>query len=139
MAIQNLKILIQKMQPTLSKEKYYFATIDESLLPNILGYASYLLGIFREEEGITLVFSEEIKEEVGELTEEKISGPFALITLKVNSDLLAVGLLAKVTEALAKEGIAVNAFSAYFHDHLFVPYGKKKEAMGALGKLQASC
>jgi len=75
---------------------------------------------------------EEVKEEMGEITDEKIEGPFALITLKVHSDLMAVGFLAKITEALAKEGISVNAFSAYFHDHLLVPYGKKEGALKTL-------
>jgi hypothetical protein len=43
--------------------------------------------------------------------------------------------LAKITTALAKEGISVNAFSAYYHDHLFVPYDRKEDAMAALAEL----
>ena len=66
------------------------------------------------------------------LTDREVVGPFALISLTVHSDLHAVGLLAKITNALAKEGISVNAFSAYYHDHLFVPFARKDDAMAAL-------
>ena len=126
---------------------------------SVANYLSYIVGIYREEEGLTLVFSDEIKEEMESISQdvhfaserkmhqtsgvstpdaEKVLGPFALITLKVNSGLFAVGLLASVTGALAKEGIPVNAFSAYHHDHLLVPYEKKDAALAALKKLQKS-
>lgn len=60
---------------------------------------------------------------------------WSLITLNVNSDLAAVGFLAAITPALAQAGISVNVVSAYYHDHLFVPEGKAKEALKILQKL----
>jgi len=126
------------MKPTLAKGKFYMASVDESELMALAGYVDYITDIFREKEGLSIVFSEEIKEEMGELTEKKIIGPFALITMNVYSDLMAVGFLAKITEALAKEKISMNAFSAYHHDHLLVPYDRKDDAMKALEKLQKS-
>lgn len=134
--ISNLRELLRNMKPTLAKEKYYMASIDESELMTLAGYLDYITDIFREKEGLSIIFSEEIKEEMEGLTEKKIAGPFAFITLGVYSDLMAVGFLAKITEALAKEKISMNAFSAYHHDHLLVPYERKEDAIKALGKLQ---
>lgn len=126
------------MKPTLAKGKFYMASVDESELMTLAGYVDYITDIFREKEGISIVFSEDIREEMEELTKEKISGPFALITLDVYSDPMAVGFLAKITEALAKEKISVNAFSAYHHDHLLVPYERKEDTLKTLEKLQES-
>ncbi len=135
MAESDLKKLINGMSPEVVGEKYFLASVPESEMMIIANYLDYIKCIYREEEGMTIVFSEDIKEEMEEVSEEKIAGPFALITLSITSDLFAVGFLAKITEVLAKEKISVNTFSAYFHDHLLVPYGRKKDAMDALKKL----
>ncbi len=46
----------------------------------------------------------------------------------------AIGFLAAVTAHLAESGIAVNAVSAFHHDHLFVPAARAEEAMRRLGE-----
>ncbi|MBD3210430.1 ACT domain-containing protein [Candidatus Micrarchaeota archaeon] len=51
---------------------------------------------------------------------------------------MAVGFLAKITQALAEKKISVNAFSAYHHDHLFVPYGRKEDTMETLRRISES-
>ncbi len=135
MTINKLSELLKKMNPVLNKGKYFIASMPESQMMVLAGYLDYVIAIYREKEGLTVVFSEETKNEMKELSEAEIAGPFALITLNVHSDLLAVGFLAKMTAALAKEKISVNAFSAYYHDHLLVPYERKKDAMAALKKL----
>ncbi|HUI76634.1 MAG TPA: ACT domain-containing protein [Bryobacteraceae bacterium] len=48
----------------------------------------------------------------------------------------AVGLLARITAQLAEHGISVNAVSAYYHDHLFIPEDRAEEAVGLLKELQ---
>jgi hypothetical protein len=58
-----------------------------------------------------------------------------LITLNVHSDLSAIGFLARITGALAESGISVNAVSAYYHDHLFVPINAAKRAIIILNGL----
>lgn len=135
MAISNLPELIRKMKPVLAEGKYYFATVEESQLPGLSGYLEQIDAIMREKEGLTVIFKEAILQEAKGLTDEKIIGPFAKITLSANSDLLAVGFLAKITAALAKEGVSANALSAYHHDHLFVPYENRAKALVALKKL----
>jgi hypothetical protein len=55
-----------------------------------------------------------------------------MITLTVQSSLEAVGFLAAITTKLATHGISVNAISAYYHDHLFVPADKAEIAMRLL-------
>ena len=132
MAIMELDKLLKGMEPKAYEERFLFASVGGA---NLLGLANYLDSIeciYKEEEGLTVLFTEDIKDEVSELSLVKVEGPFTKITLTVNSDLMAVGFLAKITEALAKEGISVNAFSAYHHDHLFVPYGSKDKTMEVL-------
>jgi hypothetical protein len=131
----DLEKLLGRMEPILVEGKFYFATVEESQLFTLSGYLDNIYSVFREKEGLSIVFSENLKEIMARLKEKEMIGPFALITLSVHSNLFAVGLLAKVTNALAKEGISVNAFSAYHHDHLFVPYDRKEDAIAALEKI----
>ena len=63
---------------------------------------------------------------------------WSLITLNINSDLNAVGFLAVISKKLAEAGISLNAVSAYYHDHLFVPFNKSKEALKLLKELSNS-
>ncbi len=129
MAVSDLDALLKDMSPELHEENYYFATLDKSNLIAISGYLQYVVDVFREEEGLSIVFEEPILEAVESLSREEIQGPFSMISLNINSDLMAVGFLARVTLELAREGISVNAFSAYHHDHLFVPHEKREESM----------
>jgi hypothetical protein len=133
-AISDLNDLLMKMKPKLKKEKYYFGSFDEGELMTLANYLEYIICVYKESEGLTAVFSEDILEDMKTLT-EKIAGPFALITLEVHSDLLAVGFMAKIADALAKERISCNAVSAYYHDHIFVQYGRKDDALVALKRL----
>jgi hypothetical protein len=57
---------------------------------------------------------------------------WAMITLTVHSDLAAIGFLAAITRKLADGGISVNPVSAFYHDHLFVPWEKRDATMAIL-------
>jgi len=133
--ISELSTLLKNMDPKLSDTKYFMASVDQSQLLALSAYSSFLIDIFREEEGLSVVFSDEVLDELKELSETDPVGPFAMISLNVYSDLMAVGFLAKITDALAEQGISVNAFSAYHHDHLFVPYEKREQVLEILKKL----
>jgi hypothetical protein len=131
----DLEKLLNNMEPVLMDGRYYFATVDESQLLTLSGYLDGISSIFREKEGLSIVFSEDLKAVMSRLSGKAIVGPFALISLTIHSDLHAVGLMARITGALAKEGISVNAISAYYHDHLYVPYDRKEDAMAVLAEL----
>ncbi len=131
----DLEKLLNNMEPALMDGQYYFATVDESQLLTLSGYLDGISAIYREKEGLSIVFTADLKNVMARLSDKEIVGPFALISLTVHSDLNAVGLLAKITTTLAKEGISVNAFSGYYHRHLYVPYARKDDAMAALADL----
>lgn len=78
--------------------------------------------LIREDEGVTRI------------------GPgegWARITLGVESSLAAVGLTAQVAAALAARGISANMIAAFHHDHVFVPWDRRDEAMAVLRALSA--
>jgi len=83
----------------------------EAVLPDD-GFA-----LIREVEGITLVRPGE---------------GWARITLDIHSSLDAVGLTARVSAALAERGISANIIAALNHDHVFVPWDRRDEALAAL-------
>lgn len=130
--------LLKNLTPELDAGEYYFASVPESQLFGLVNYLSYIASIHREEECLSIVFSKEILDEMKNYSDDEPVGPFALITLKVESDLLAVGFLAKITGELANEGISANPISAFHHDYLLVPFEKKEEAMKVLTRLQGT-
>ncbi|MEL7199646.1 MAG: ACT domain-containing protein [Pseudomonadota bacterium] len=60
---------------------------------------------------------------------------FARITLQVHSDLEGVGLTAAVATGLAAEGVACNVIAGFHHDHIFVPWERRDDAMAILQKI----
>ena len=87
----------------------------------------------REEEGLSVVIADEKAAERG----WPVAFRAAWITLRVHSDLHAVGLTAAVADALARAGIACNVIAGVNHDHLFVPVERAGDAMHVLAALQA--
>jgi hypothetical protein len=124
----NLAKLLQNMKPEMHAGVFVFCSIplDEKIPAALAPILS-----FREQEGMTLVVRREEAAQAG------ISGQFAsrLITLTVHSSLDAVGFLAAITGRLAEAGISVNAVSAYYHDHLFVPEHRADEALRLLQEM----
>jgi hypothetical protein len=118
------------MRPEMREGVFVFCTIaDDADIPAAI---SPLL-TFREREGTTLVMRREEAEGAG------LRHQFAsrLLTLTVHSSLDAVGFLAAVTARLAEAGISVNAVSAFYHDHLFVPEHRAIEALDLLQRMSA--
>ena len=44
-------------------------------------------------------------------------------------------MMAAITAALTARSIPCNAVSAYYHDHLFVPWARRDDAVDALREL----
>jgi len=119
---RNLETLLQNMKPEMHEGVFVFCSLsqDEEIPATLRPVL-----IFREREGTAFILRREEAEAAG------LPYQFAsrLITLTVHSSLEAVGFLAAITSRLADAGISVNAVSAFYHDHLFVPEHKADEAL----------
>jgi hypothetical protein len=125
---RDLGRLLAGMSPRRNPGTWLFCAVgDEALDPDVRALAT-----FEEAEGLTLVVESE------EAARHGLVGEFAAawITLEIESDLAAVGFLARVATALAAEGIPCNPISAFRHDHLFVPVERADDALRALVALQ---
>jgi hypothetical protein len=76
--------------------------------------------LIREDEGVTVI---------------RPGQGWARITLGVHSSLAAVGLTARVASALAQREISANMVAAFHHDHVFVPWDRRAEALAVLRAL----
>jgi hypothetical protein len=125
---RDLHALLKTMTPVLQEGEYVFCTLSEAEFACL---SERPLGMFREAEGITVILRWDQAMEANLAV-----GPrWRLITLSVHSDLEAVGFLAAIATALAAVNISVNAVSAYFHDHLFVPSPGAEVALQRLMEL----
>lgn len=127
----NLKTLLASMMPLLHPDPYVFCTLSRDsyrCMPFVP------LGVFHEQEGVTVIAAQSEASE-HHLPYEAI---WACITLQVHSSLSAVGFLAVVTTRLAEAGISVNPVAGYYHDHLFVPWERREDAMEVLKELSKS-
>jgi hypothetical protein len=110
---RDLGRLLEALDPTLHPERYSFAaTIDAALQPG-------QFALLREDEGLTAVHVDP-------------SGAWARISLGVHSDLEAVGLTAELSRRLAEAGISANLLAGLRHDHFFVPWERRHEALEVL-------
>ncbi len=126
--IKDLSSLLKSMSPRLDDKIYVFCSITEEKFSKIK--VDPIL-IFKEKEGITII----LEKEAADKNNLSYSDKWSLITLNVHSDLTAIGFIALITKKLAKKKISVNVISAYYHDHLFVPYDEAKEALQSLLEL----
>ncbi|TIT31991.1 MAG: ACT domain-containing protein [Mesorhizobium sp.] len=124
----DLRTLLASMAPELLDGIYVFARLEPGV-PQPEGLEPVM--VFREREGTTLIVTEEAARTMG------LAASFRcrMITLNIHSSLEAVGFLATITTRLAAAGMGVNPVSAFYHDHLFVPAERAKEAMALLLKL----
>ncbi len=125
---KDLNVLIKNMKPSLNAGEFVFVTAND--VPEIS--ADKVVSSFREEEGLSLILERTTADNLG-LSYTVIA---AWITLRVHSSLEAVGLTARVAEALTRAGISCNVVAAFHHDHLFVPYRQAERALSILQKLK---
>ena len=125
----DLGMLLRGMSATLIDGVYVFATVPEGQVPPGLSPRM----TFREAEGVTLIVQRQEAEAEGIAYEF----PSRMITLNVHSALDAVGFMAHIASALAKEGMGVNPVAGFYHDHLFVPEGREQDAMAVLDRIAA--
>ncbi|MBN2086426.1 MAG: ACT domain-containing protein [Anaerolineales bacterium] len=126
--VSDLSALLQSMHPALIGRPFVFASIPRQALA---GLAFIPMGTFCESEGVTVIATQTQARNAG----WPAGDAWGCITLMVHSSLHAVGFLAAITSALAREGISVNPVSGYYHDHLFVPWEDRMRAMAVLTAL----
>ena len=120
----DLKVLLRGMEPVLHPEPYGFAVSPAGALP----FAAF--ATVTEDEGLTVVADLEAMRAAGLQSES-----WARISLTIHSDLAAVGLTAAFAGALAAEEISCNVIAGFHHDHLFVQWDRRAEALTALRRL----
>lgn len=114
---RDLARLLQGLRPKLYPERYSFAaTVDEILRDG-------QFALIREDEGLTSI-------------QPDPEGEWARISLEVHSSLDAVGLTAELSARLTEKGISANIVAALHHDHLFVPWDRREEALAILHGLE---
>ena len=124
MAERDLGRLLRGMEPVLDERPYGYAVWAGGALP----FAPF--ATVAEAEGLTVVAP------LADLAVVGIgSEPWARISLTVHSDLAAVGLTAAFAGALAAVGISANVVAGYHHDHIFVPWDRRDDALAALKAL----
>lgn len=125
----DLAKMLANLQPELEPTPYVFCTLPDDQFHAL---SLETRGMFRELEGVTVIVAQPQAQEHSLAFE----GSFACITLRVHSSLQAVGLIAAVAARLAEAGISLNPVAGYYHDHLFVPWDRRGEAMALLLELQ---
>lgn len=127
----DLKILLKNLRPELNGSRYVFCSIEPGPVAK-LPFSPLLA--FREREGLTVVVTLEQALEY----DLSFNAAWAWIELNVHSSLSAIGFIAAISSRLAQAGISLNVVSAYYHDHLFVPWESREAAMQLLRDLSAA-
>jgi len=123
--VSGLKDMLAGMNPHCDPRPHQF--LD---LPTEDANADWIddpFAVIREDEGVTYIVA----------TDKAVGNEqdFARITLQVHSALQGVGLTAAVANALAEADVACNVIAGFHHDHLFVPWYRREDAMVILKRL----
>lgn len=122
-----LDILLKHATPSINEGEFVFCSVTkppQSLLVSAIA-------TIKEHEGYTLILPKKLAEEKG----IDFSYVAAWITLKIHSDLAAIGLTAAFSSALAQHKISCNVIAGYYHDHIFVPHNDGEKAVAILSNL----
>jgi hypothetical protein len=120
--------LLASLDPVIDAREFGYAIVPhDAVLPE--NFRPW--GLFNEDEGLTLIAP------ANDLTAAGIPAltGLARLTMMVQSSLEAVGMTAAMATALTRAGISANVVAAYHHDHIFVPWDRRDEAVAALRAL----
>ena len=125
----DLKNILKTLSPKLLEPVYVFCSLP-TLSYGDLASINPLASV-QEPEGLTLVVRAEDAQREGLAS----NGLFRCIRLEVHSSLESVGLTAKISAALAANGISANMLAGTHHDHVLVPHLRALEALEIMEKL----
>lgn len=120
---RDLGRLLAALEPELREGEYVFVS-----LPGDPPQGSRPVASVREPEGTTYVIERGCADAAG-LRYDFVA---AWIILTAHSGLDAVGLTAAVAARLADAGISCNVVAGAYHDHLFVPADRARDALATL-------
>ncbi|MEO0614683.1 MAG: ACT domain-containing protein [Pseudomonadota bacterium] len=120
---RDLATLLATMSPAADSVDYVFVTAAHGT-----AVPDDALMMFRESEAVTFIRP---------ARNDDVEPRFRRITMRVHSDLEAVGFTAAFSRALTDAGISANVVAAAHHDHVFVPAADAARAMQALEALSA--
>jgi uncharacterized protein len=124
----NLGALLQNMTPILHDEEYGYGIAPMgTAIPAKLNW----FALMREDAGTTVVAT------ITELQKHQIDHTpgWARVSLEIHSSLSAVGLTAAISKALTEVNISANVVAGYYHDHFFVQWSRRMDALTALKSL----
>ncbi|MFO0971146.1 MAG: ACT domain-containing protein [Candidatus Saccharimonadales bacterium] len=126
---KDLAIILRSIAVSCDDKEYiYCATNSYDKVADLLPDS---VGLFKENEATTVIILKELLQD----DDVQRSGSYAKLTIDVHTSLEAVGLTAAMAKVLTKYGISANVVAAYYHDHIFVPYELKDQAIKALSSL----
>lgn len=129
-AVSDLDALLAGLDPSTDRTPYLFCSVPPSPWPPAVPAGVEPVAVVVEDEGLTLVVPSDQADAAGlDADRGFVAGR---ITLRVHSDLTAVGLTAHVAQVLADAGISANVVAGRFHDHVFVPLDRLDEAVALL-------
>lgn len=128
--VTDLKVLLQSMTPVLDDTAYGYVVAK----PGQALAASDVFATVTEAEGQTIVSKVTMLRNAG----YDVTSEWARITLEIHSSLEAVGLTAAFATALGEAGVSANVIAGFYHDHIFVQWDKRHDAMSALSDLSRS-
>jgi hypothetical protein len=124
----DLTVLLRGMKPDLHAEQYGFGQLrpGADLPAGLVPFA-----LIAEEEGLTVIAP------AAALARHSVphEAGWARISLRIQSSLSAVGLTARIATGLAEQGISANVVAGLRHDHFFVQWQRRDEAMAILARL----
>lgn len=124
----DLRFLLERMDPAVRDGEFVFVWLDT--FPSGVSLDE-MEAFVREDEGVTLV----VRRDIADAHDWPYDFVAGWITLRVHSDLAAVGLTAAFSAALAEHQISCNVIAGFWHDHLLVPVDQLDTALEALRAL----
>lgn len=113
------------LAPSMQDNDFAFCTVSGSI-----GDYTALnpFAFVRENEGLTII----LPASVAEREKFRVECIFRKITITIYSSLDSVGLTSFISSKLATNGIPANVVAGYYHDYVFVPSDRAKEALELL-------